>query len=561
MGILQRLFSRETPAARAAWLNDTVRTVAAAAQGEALAGLRTARRSFEAAETPAWTESWPTTGAPINDELARQLPTLRARARGLARNAEWAIGYLIKLEDSVLGENGIRLQMRLTRGDGTPNTAVNNRLEAAFAQWGKAADVAGLTWREVERLALEAEDTDGELLYRLRPGAGPFSFQIQLLDPALLDVNLNRDWQGRRIRLGVEIDDDAKPVAYWLKAGKTGDTAPDLVVLGKHLRIPAAQIRHRFVRHEIGQLRGYPELAGGAQRLWLLKDFDTSAAVASSNAAKRQGFFVTKDGDAPRGFADTIVSSVLETAKAAGKVLTPEEVQAITAAADKYATTLPGQYDTLPVGTEFQKYESNWPNIEAGSYVKGHLRAWFAARGMSYVTGGNDLESVNYSSARVGIVAEREHFKTRQTRLIDWLHADVFEAVLPYLVLNTDALQSERVAAYLAAATWQPRRWQGIDPVKEAAASEINLRLRLTSRRRLILERGEDPDEIAAEVAQEEELYGPLDAAGAPLPPDDKEDDALPAGKKAIRPYGTTPLVAVRARNSSGRDFAPTERD
>jgi len=560
MGILQRLFGRETPAERAAWLDQTVRTVASAAQGEALAGLRTARRSFEAAETPAWTESWPTTGAPINDELARQLPTLRARARGLARNAEWAIGYLIKLEDSVLGENGIRLQMRLTRGDGTPNTAVNNRLEAAFTAWGKAAEASGLTWREVERLALEAEDTDGELLYQLLPGSGPFGFQIRLWDPALLDVNLNRDWQGRRVRMGVEIDNAGKPVAYWLKASRAGDTTPDLVVLGKHVRIPAAQIRHRFVRHEIGQLRGYPELAGGAQRLWLLKDFDTAAAVASSNAAKRQGFFVTKDGEAPRGFADTIVSSVLETAKAAGKVLTPEEVQAITAAADKYATTLPGQYDTLPVGTEFQKYESNWPNIEAASYTKGHLRAWFAARGMSYVTGGNDLESVNYSSARVGIVAEREHYKTRQMRLIDWLHADVFEALLPYLVLKTDGLQPDRVPAYLAAATWQPRRWQGIDPVKEAAASEINLRLRLTSRRRLILERGEDPDEIAAEVAQEEELYGALEAAGTPLPPDDKEDDTTTdtTGNKTIR---RAPLVAVRARNSSGRDFAPAERD
>lgn len=557
MRILQRLFNRDTPAERATWLDTAVRGAASQAQQRFLGELNTARRSFEAAETPAWTESWPTTGAPINDELARQLPTLRARARGLARNAEWAIGYLIKLEDSVLGEAGIRLQMRLTRGDGTPNTQVNARIEDAFAQWGKDADVAGLTWREVEKLALEAEDTDGELLYRLRPGAGPFGFQIQILDPALLDVNLNREWQGNRIRMGVEIDDDARPIAYWLKAAKPGDTTPDLVVLGKHIRIPAEQIRHRFVRHEIGQLRGYPELAGGAQRLWLLKDFDTAAAVASNNAAKRQGFFVTKDGDAPRGFADTIVSSVLETARAAGKVLTPEEIQAITAAADKYATTLPGQYDTLPAGTEFQKYDSDWPNIEANSYVKGHLRAWFAARGMSYVTGGNDLESVNYSSARVGIVAEREHYKTRQTRLIDWLHADVFAALLPYLVLKTSGLQADRLASYQAAATWQPRRWAGIDPVKEAAASEINLRLRLTSRRRLILERGEDPDEIAAEVAQEEKLYGPIDAPDAP-DPQEPEDEEEGIGKKAIR---RAPLVAVRARNYSGRDFANPDRD
>lgn len=557
MGFLQKIFHRETPSARAAWLDQTVRSVAASAQQHFLADLRVAQRSFEAAETPAWTESWPTQAAPINDDLARQLPVMRARARGLARNNEWAISYLLKLEDHVLGENGIRLQMRLTRGDGTPSTAANARLEAAFTQWGKAADVSGLSWRAVEALAAKAEDVDGELLYRYRKGAGPFGIQIQLLDPALIDVNLHRDWQGRRVRMGVEIDDDGTPHAYWLKMIKTGEASADLVSVGQHVRIPADQIRHRFVTHEVGQLRGYPGLAGGARRLWQLGDFEQSAAVASSNAAKRQGFFVTKDGEAPRGFADTIISSVLDAAKAAGKVLTPDEVQAITAAAEKYSTTLPGQYDTLPIGTEFQKYESNWPNIEADGYVKGHLRGWTAARGISYVTGGNDLEAVNYSSARVGIVAEREHFKTRQTRLVEWLHADVFATILPYLVLRTEGLNADRFEAYLAAATWQPRRWAGIDPVKEATANETNLRLKLTSRRRLILERGEDPDEIAAEIAQEEALYGAVEPApGKPAadPDGDAADDA--AGKKAIR---RAALVAVR--NFSGSHFAPTERD
>ena len=36
------------------------------------------------------------------------------------------------------------------------------------------------------------------------------------------------------------------------------------------------------------------------------------------------------------------------------------------------------------------------------------LRGWAAARGASYVSLGNDLSDVNYSSAQVGIIAERE---------------------------------------------------------------------------------------------------------------------------------------------------------
>lgn len=550
MKFLDRIFApKETAADRAAWLDRAVRSVGAQVQGHYLNELRTAQRSFEAAETPAWTDSWPTHGGSINDDLSRQLPTLRARAHGLARNNEWAIRYLLQLDDNILGEQGMRLQMRLTLPDGTQDKKNNDLLESAWGRWGEACEVSGLSWREVETLVLASLPQDGEMLYRLRGGAGPFGFQIQLLDPALLDVSLHRDWQGRRIRMGVEITDDGAPVAYWLRMARTGDGPSDLITVGRHVRVPAEQIRHRFLSREVGQIRGYPWLAGGARRLWLLNDFEQAAAVASSNAAKRQGFFFTPSGEAPPGFADTIISSVLDAAKASGKVLTPDEVQALTAAAEKYSTTVPGQFDTLPGNTQFTPFESKWPTIDAGDHVKSHLRGWTAARGMSYVTLGNDLESVNYSSAQVGIVGEREHFKTIQGRLKSWLHAEVFAAVLPYLALNTPGLKSSSLAVYQAAATWQPRRWQPVDPVKTANANETNLSLSLTSRRRIILERGDDPDEIAAEVAEELKTYGPLVArpvTAAPAEPDADEGTSPPPKKSRAIGQGAAPLVAVR---------------
>lgn len=524
--------SRETAADRAAWLDTAMRSAVGSVQNRYLSDLRSASRSFEAAETPAWAESWPTHAAQINEDLARQLPTLRARAAAQARNDEWAISYLIKLGDNVLGENGIRLQMRIKKPDGTLDKETNAAIEQAWADWGKKADVSGLAWSQVEQLALNALPQSGEFLVRWRPGAGPFGFQIQLLPADLLDVTLRRDFGGNRIRMGVEITDDGLPVAYWLKMSRAGDNPLDMISVGRHVRIPADQIIHRFKAHEIGQLRGYPWLSAGAPRLWMLHDFEQAAAVASSNAAKRQGFFVSPTGEAPPGFADTIVSTVLETAKAQGKVLTPEEIQTLTAAAEKYSTTVPGQYDTLPHGYDFRPYQSDWPNITADGYIKQNLRGWAAARGMSYVTLGNDLESVNYSSAQVGIVGEREHFKSVQADMIAWLHAAVFPRVLPYLILKTPSLKSSRLAEYLAAATWAPRRWQPIDPVKAENANEMRLKQRTTSRRRIMIERGEDPDEIAAEIAEEEKLYGVyVGATGfAPDPtPGDGAQDKKPA--------------------------------
>ena len=145
-------------------------------------------------------------------------------------------------------------------------------------------------------------------------------------------------------------------------------------------------------------------------------------------------------------------------------------------------------------------------------------------------------------TTKIGIVGEREHFKKIQQETIAWLHGPVFKAALPYLILATPGLKMARLADYLAAATWQTRRWQAVDPVKAENANVLRLKQRTTSRRRIILERGEDPDEIAAEIAEEEKIYGPYtDGPAATTTVDsqaeeDAEDPADPAsdpGKKA----------------------------
>ena len=126
MGFLGNLFGRngETAAERREWLETSVQAIGEAVLSRQIQHAH-ASRSFEAAETPAWVESWPSHAAPINDDLSRQLITMRSRARGLARNNEWAVGYLIKLDDNVLGANGITLQMRLKNADGSADDKTN----------------------------------------------------------------------------------------------------------------------------------------------------------------------------------------------------------------------------------------------------------------------------------------------------------------------------------------------------------------------------------------------------------------------------------------------------
>lgn len=525
MGFLDRIFRSappaETAADRQAWLDRTITAAAGQVQVQMHTAIRQAARSFEAAETPAWTDSWPTHCGAINQDLQMQLPTLIARARGIARNNEWAIKYLSDLHDNTCGDTGIRLQSRLKKpgpaGKPVSDTDANAALEALWEKFWARPDVAGYTGRQLEDLALNALETDGAILYRLRPGAGPLGFQVQLLPTTLLDTTLNRDWGSNRIRMGIEINNDNAPVAYWLLLADPNDSPTSYITVGRHVRIPAAEIRHGFHVQEVGQLRGVPGLVNGARRIWLTKAFEESAAVASINAARREGFFKSVDGEAPSGFADQIVSATLDAAKASGKELTPEEVRQIMAAAEKYNTTMPGQFDTLPQGYDFTPFESKWPNVSAEGFVKSHLRAWCSARGVSYTSIGNDLESVNYSSAQVGMTAEREHYKRLQADLIGWLHASIFEAALPYLLLRSPGiLKYSRLPDYLAAASFQGRRWAPIDPHKGATANEILLRAKLTSRRRIWLDAGLDPDEMETEVEEDLARFGPIATPNQP---------------------------------------------
>lgn len=476
-----------------------------------------AGRGFEAAETPHYAESFNPRLVSINEDLRAQLRTMRGRSTWLARNNEWARRYQLLQRVNVLGPAGVRLQMRLTKRDGTPNEEVNTRIERAWSKWGKrgACDVSGRAWAQCERILLDGVSRDGEILIRLVDGYGPHRFGVQILNPSVLDVELWREYGGRRVRMGVEVDDFGKPVAYWLRAARTGDVDGAEQQIGVHTRVPADRIIHRYIDEEIDQLRGMPSLAVGSRRLWLAQEYENSAAVASRNAAQRLGFFFTPNGEAPESFADELVSAKLEQLKAEGKNPTAEEIKAIQDEAVRFTTSVPGQYDVLPQGVQFQPFESAFPNVDHGEYVNHAVRGWTAGQGVSYVTVGNDLEAVNYSSAQVGILDEREQWKTLQQWLVGDVEQAVFEAWLPRAMLSVPelaALSFDRLEAYFEAATWQPRRWAGIDPLKEAEANERNLRMGLISRKRIILARGDDPDEIAAEIAAEEAIYGPLDA-------------------------------------------------
>jgi capsid protein len=71
--------------------------------------------------------------------------------------------------------------------------------------------------------------------------------------------------------------------------------------------------------------------------------------------------------------------------------------------ATPYQTVMDGTWDVLPAGLKATPFESDYPNIEYGQFIKDCLRNIASALEVSYISLGNDLSDVNYSSGQLGL--------------------------------------------------------------------------------------------------------------------------------------------------------------
>lgn len=81
----------------------------------------------------------------------------------------------------------------------------------------------------------------------------------------------------------------------------------------------------------------------------------------------------------------------------------------------------------------------------------------------------------------------------------------------------------------------RPRGWQWIDPEKEAKAAVLSIQNGLGTRTGFLAEKGEDIEDVFAELSREQELakeYG-LTISGEVPAPDEPEDDEIPDEEKA----------------------------
>jgi len=441
-------------------------------------------RSFTAAAQDNLTAGWSTTDDGINNDLYKQLNVLRNRSRDLAKNNDYSRKYLSLIKTNVVGNTGITLQVKAQRPDGSIDERDSNVLEKAFSDWSKKqhCDVRGqLSWLEIQNLVIETIAKDGECLIR-KTSTGKYRFQLQLIDAAKLDSTYNLDQGSTHIRMGIELDQFNRPVAYHLIVQ---DDLLGYVHAGRrYQRVPADQIEHLFLTENIEQLRGIPWMTSAMARLKMLDGYEEAALVASRNAASRLGFFTSADATPP-------------------PLHDGEEADG-----EKFTTTAPGTYDTLPDGFDFKPFESEYPHKNHGDFIKTTLRGISAGWGVPYHSLANDLEGVNFSSIRSGTLEEREYWKVLQAFLIEKLCTPVYSQWLSNTLDFTDLLPlpANKIEKF-DAATWQARRWAWVDPLKDIRAMVTAKDEKLKSPQNIIREMGLDPETVWAEIEQYEQRF------------------------------------------------------
>lgn len=451
------------------------------------------RRQWDAAKIGPLTADWPSYSLPIDSDIRYALGTIRSRCRNLAQNSDHAKGFLRIVRNNIVGAQGYVLQSRAMTAGGKPDLKARQAHEAEWRAWGQKGncEVTGkFSWKSLCRHAIETAARDGESFIRiLRPWPNRWGMTLQVVDAEAVDVMYSGEHQGHEVRMGVELDAWRRPVAYHILAEPT-IMQSSYRTSGDRFRVPAEEMLHVFLPEFSHQTRGVPWLAVAAGRLRMIQGAEDAELTASRASAAKFAAYEAHEWAPPEFQPDP---SLLDQY---GKPLSadPGAFQQEMA---------PGSMEVVPRGYALKMIDPQHPNTAMPGFLKWGLRSVSTGMGVSYNTLGNDAEGVNYTSLRFFLGVERDHWMEMQ----DWFQDDFPEPIRQVWtrdqvaygnLLSRPGREGQWDEVY-----WQPRRWDGPDPMKQAEADQKELEIGAATLHQVLARKGLDFDDTIAERIQE----------------------------------------------------------
>jgi lambda family phage portal protein len=452
------------------------------------------RRMYEGARVSRLTSDWVSGGTSADAEIKGSLPRLRNRSRQLVRDNDYARQAMRAVRNNVIG-TGIKMQaqVRMQRGGGRLDQAVNDAIELAWTDWGRkdSCHTAGrLSFTDIERLVVGAMAESGEVFVRMvrRPfGKSKVPFALEIIESDLLDDTYTggSTVDGNEWRMGVELDRWGRPVRYAFLSKHPGDAGFGPSTTARHRIVPAAEVLHIYQQERPGQTRGVPWLASAIQRLHQVAGYEQAELVRARASSALMGFITSPEGEL---MGDEVMDG------------------------DRVSNFEPGVFKYLAPGESVTVPQLDAPDGQLEPFLRAMLRAMAAGLGCSYETISRDFSQTNYSSSRLSLLEDRENWKALQQFMIENFHRPVFEAWLEMAVLSgtlnlptyeTDPDRYRRVR-------WMPRGWAWVDPAREVEAYKMAVRCGFKTQADVVAEQGGDLEELLlarkAEVDRAEEL-------------------------------------------------------
>ncbi|KWF66646.1 phage portal protein [Burkholderia pseudomultivorans] len=467
--------------------------------------------AYESASTTgARAKSWRTSSAGPNAAAVQNLPLLRSRARDAIRNDPWAKTAIARLVSNTIG-NGIQAHPK------HPNAAVRMMQKQLWEDSCEEIDADELfDMAGVQTLAARAFFSDGEVLVRRQlrsPSEGlAVPMQIRLLEGDLLPMEKNETVPGGgEIVNGVEFNADGRRVAYHLLQRHPGEYGRASTANMQTVRVPADEIAHVFLALRPGQVRGVPELSTVLLRLKSLDNFD-DAVLFRQEVSNLFAGFITKPPAEP-GFL--------------GDPVTGGQMQYDVDGFSPVVSLEPGSMQELAPGEDVKFAEPPGAGTDYGPFMRQQLMAAAASVGMPYEVLTGDLRDVSDRVLRVILNEFRRSIEQFQWNVFIhqfcrkvwrwWVDACALSGAMPM------ADYYRRRREYLRV-RWVPQGWPYIHPVQDVTAKRMEIRSGLASRTGAVLSRGDDPEQVdqenADDLARERRLgirydtLDPVDGAG-----------------------------------------------
>lgn len=454
------------------------------------------------------------------EEIRRDQRGLVNHARHAAQNYDQARAMELLARRNVIGPDGIRMVSDVRQIDSgqpdRPDDMANARIEAAWKAWGRKTDngspsICGrLSWWDIERITVTHLIREGGIL--IREHVTPMGLKLEPLPWDLMDVDRTESLgDGRFIESGVEFDSDGRVVAFHMWR-----VPPNVGHMGKaqaRRRVPAAGVRQIIDHTEMGLVLGIPRAATSLRMMGLSEDFEESALAAANLGARSPVFFETQEGsfDFDEPPPDT----------------TPPDDMELQAAA----------FFGVPPGVTTKIAKHNYPDQAVGPFMSHMDQRVASSLGVATESLTANLKGANYSSLHHGAQGERDTWRELQRVLVEHLHAPTFSRWLPIEITAGSLKLPMAKLSKFNAATWHPRGWPAVDPLKQANADEKNLANGVTTLTEIAARKGRTVRDLIAERKAERDALTaaglpdpttqarPAPPAGAPVEESDNDDD------------------------------------